>query len=335
MIFRNNAIKRIAAFISILIMFAFCACGAPATVLPHGESEAPLSSSPEPDSSAATLPTKATQPEQETQTPIPAATSPPYPFEDEDGRTRYRLIINGETVDTDNLPFSVSGEKGAYYPLEDTLAFFDVPCLINESSRAATGRVNGAVFKAQARVPEMTVGKVTLGPGSTPQYIDGCLYVPSYLFMELMDATVDFTSDRSGATLVTDITIDADKSSTDGLKLADHTFGDGSVRLTLEAQSQSVCAKLFPTEAIGKDDELLVVFIDPNERADLYFSAGAYVLKLASGNVWISDEEAFGESGSYSTTEAYTFEKGGQYELKTSAADGDFYSDSADGFTGN
>ncbi len=328
--FRPNPIKKIIALFGIMITFALCACG---TQLTDQVDESLIPSS-EPDTSATALSVETVQPEQATQTPVPTATQP-YLFEDEDGRTRYRLIINGETVDTKNLPFSISGEKGAYYPLEDVLAFFDIPCLISESSRAATGRVNGTVFKAQAHMPEMTVGRLTLGPGSTPQYVDGCLYVPSYLFMELLDATVDFTADRSGATLVTDITINADESTTKGLKLADNTFGDGSVRLTLEAEAQAVCAKLFLAEATGKDDALLVVFIDPNESTDLYFSAGTYILKLASGEVWISDEEAFGASGSYSSTDAYTFEKGGQYELKTSTAEGDFYTDSANGFTGN
>ncbi len=328
MIFRHNPIKRIGVLFSIMTILALCACSAQSTALQSNESATPQASS-EPNSAVTTLPVTTTQ------TPVPTATPQPFPYEDEAGRTRYQLIINGETVDTESLPFSISGEKGAYYPLKDVLAFFDVPCLISESSRAATGRVNGTVFKAQAQMPEMTVGKLTLGSGSTPQYVDGCLYVPSYLFMELMDATVDFTSDLSGATLVTDITIDVDESTTKGLKLADNTFGDGSVQLTLEAQSQSVCAKLFEADATGKNQEVLIVFVAPNESIDLYFSAGTYILKLASGDVWISDEEAFGASGSYSSTDAYTFEKGGQYELETSTTEGDFYTDSANGFTGN
>lgn len=153
--------------------------------------------------------------------------------------------------------------------------------------------------------------------------------------MELLDATVDFTPDRAGATLVTEFTVDAGKSTPEGLALADNTFGDGSVRLTLEADDKTVCAKLFPADAVGKGQEVLTAFIKPDESAELYFSAGVYILKLASGDTWISDEEAFGEAGSYSSTDAFSFEEGGRYELKTSSSQGDFHADNAHGFTGN
>lgn len=268
-------------------------------------------------------------------TPVPTATPQPFPYTDEEGRLRYQLIINGNTVHTEHLPLSISGEEGAYYPLEDVLGFFNIPFLIDDSSRAATGRVNGSVFKVQAGSPKMTVGKLTLESSVSPQCVDGCLYVPSFLFMELLGATVDFTPDRSGATLVTDIAINPKESTLEGLTLADNTFGDDEVKLTLSAEDKAVCAKLFLADAAGKGQEVLTVFIKPNESATMFFSAGIYILKLASGDTWISDEEAFGEAGSYSATEAFTFEKGGKYELKASETQGDFHADSADGFTGN
>ncbi len=317
--------KRIVGCLLIAALLGLGACGA----LPTSHASAEVSA--DGQKSEGTAPEKT----QVAQTPVPTATPQPYPFTDEQGRVRYQLIINENTVNTEHLPFSISGEKGAYYPLEDVLGFFNIPYLINENARAATGRVNGSVFKVQAGVPEMTVGKSTLGSSSAPQCVDGCLYVPSFLFIELLGATVDFTPDGSGATLVTNITVDAAKSTPDGLTLAENTIGDGSVQLTLEADDKAVCAKLFFADAVGKGREVLTVFIKPNERKNIYFSAGVYILKLASGDTWISDEEAFGETGSYMATEAFTFKKGGKYELKTSQTQGDFHSDSASGFTGN
>lgn len=317
--------KRIIDCVLIAVLLGLGACGAPVSSV-----EAPVeqqSESSEGDSAA-----EATQ---AIPTPEPTTTTLPYPYTDDEGRLRHQLIINGNTINTEHLPFSIEAEKGAYYPLEDVLGFFRIPFLINESSRAATGRVNGSVFKAQAHVPEMTVGKSTLGASVSPKCVDGCLYVPSFLFMELLGATVDFTPDRSGATLVTDIAIDPETSTLEGLTLADNTFGDGSVQLTLEAGDQTVCAKLFFADAVGKGQEVLTVFIEPNESQKIHFGAVVYILKLASGDTWISYEEAFGETGSYTSTEAFTFEKGGKYELKTSSTQGDFYADSAQGFTGN
>ncbi len=322
--------KKTVWFTFVLILaLSMISCGAPdAEDIPSAQ----IPSSQNADEMQAPEPTPTQTP---MQTPEPTPTPQPYPYEDAQGRTRYQLIINGETVQTDNLPFSLDGEKGAYYPLEDVLNCFGVTCLVNDNSRSATGRVNGQVFTAQARLVEMTVGESTLNGEVTPHYVDGCLYVPSYLFMELLDATVDFTADRSGATLVTDIVIDSDGSTTEGLSLADNTFGDGSVALALSAEEKSGCAKLFLAESTGKGEEVMSVFIDPEKSVTMHFSAGTYILKLAYGDVWISDEEAFGDAGTYSSTEVYTFEAGGEYEIASSSTDGDFYSDSQSSFTGN
>ena len=115
------------------------------------------------------------------------------------------------------------------------------------------GRVNGKIFTVQAHSSKMTVGKSTLTSTALPYNVNGCLYVSGYLFMELMDATVDHTAGRSGATLVTDLTIDAAASTTDGLTLPDNTFGDGSAQLTLSTKEQSACVNLFLADATGKD----------------------------------------------------------------------------------
>jgi hypothetical protein len=312
--------KALPIAIILVMVFSAVSCGAPAAEKTES-AKAPTST---PVVTAEALPSPAV-----TETPQP------YPCEDEQGRTRYQLVINGETLETKNLPFSLSGEKGAYFPLEDVLSGFGVPCIINENSHAATGRVNGKVFSVQARVSEMTVGKSVLNAEVTPHYIDGCLYVPSFLFMELLDAAVDFTADRSGATLDTDIVIRDADSTTEGLSIPDNTFGDGSVELTLSAQRQSACAKLFLDGETDRGEEVLTAFMGPGETAILHFTAGTYALKLAYGDEWFGDDEAFGESGSYSATEPYTFEAGGSYRLESSSSGEDFYTDSQSGFTGN
>jgi len=316
--------KRIAATILAAIMLlSLGACGSVKT------EEEPNGASIEP--SVSLLPSKSVS----IGSTEPTVTTQQYPYEDAEGRMRYQLVINGEVVETENLPFSLSGEEGAYYPLEDVLHYFGVSCVVSENSRSATGRVNGKVFEVQARLSKIVVENSTINSEAVPQYVGDCLYVPSFLFMELMDATVDFTTDRSGATLITDIVINSEGSTTRGLTLPDNTYGDGGVQLTLSAQGQSACAKLFFADATGKGEELLSVFIDPNEVAALYFPPGTYILKLAYGDLWISEEEAFGEAGVYSSTEAYTFKQSAKYELAPSSVGGDFYPDSQGGFTGN
>lgn len=69
-----------------------------------------------------------------------------------------------------------------------------------------------------------------------------------------------------------------------GLSLPDNTYGDGSVKLILSAQRQAACAKLFRADTVGKNEEIMSVFINPEQSTVLYFSAGTYVLKLAYGS---------------------------------------------------
>ena len=76
-----------------------------------------------------------------------------------------------------------------------------------------------------------------------------------------------------------------------------------------------------------------MVLLSPGEETSRSFPCGRYTLKTAEGDTWISDEEAFGDAGHYSTTDIFTFEAGGAYEI-SSGTRGDFYSDDAGGFTG-
>jgi len=166
---------------------------------------------------------KETEPSRPTQT---------FPFQDDEGRLRYRLVINGEEVKTKNYPFTYpDSPKCGYYPLEDVLAYLKVECPCSEDEAVLTTKVNGNVVKVTDNVEKMQYGKSTIAAstgGVSPVVVDGVLYVPSILFMLLTDKSiVNFTSDRSAATLDTDIVIDPSTSGTAGLR-APYSAGGGT-----------------------------------------------------------------------------------------------------------
>ncbi len=147
-----------------------------------------------------------------------------FPFEDDEGRMRYRLVINGREVETKNLPFTYpDAPKGGYYPLKDVLAYFGVECLCSKDESVLTTKINGSILKVTAGKPEMTYGRKSIKLVSAldaPVCIDGCLYVPSVLFMSVFDdGIVDFSGDRSAATLETNVVIDLAASGTAGLSV--------------------------------------------------------------------------------------------------------------------
>ncbi|NLT97592.1 MAG: hypothetical protein GXW96_05455 [Christensenellaceae bacterium] len=136
-----------------------------------------------------------------------------FPFEDGEGRTRYRLVINGTEVETKNYPFTLPSEpNGGYYPIEDVLNFLGVACLTNDDHSALVTVINGDIIRVFANSPTLTYGKKPISAVNTntvPVVIDGALYVPSFLLMQLSDSSVvDFSGNRSAATLGTDIVVD-------------------------------------------------------------------------------------------------------------------------------
>lgn len=147
-----------------------------------------------------------------------------FPFEDDEGRIRYRLVINGSEVETENLPFTYpDAPKGGYYPLEDVLSYLGVECLCSEDKNTLTTKINGSLLKVTAGIPDMTCGKKKIrlvSAAEGPVYIDECLYVPSALFMCMFDdAIVDFSGDHSAATLETRTVINLADSGTAGLSI--------------------------------------------------------------------------------------------------------------------
>ena len=107
-------------------------------------------------------------------------------------------------------------------------------------------------------------------------------------------------------------------------------YGPGTSKLYLEApDDQYACYRLVRRDGTYEFQELL----KPGESIMKEFPCGRYTLKIAKGDKWISDEEAFGETGHYSTTELFTFEDGEAYQIG-SGSEGNVYGDSQSGFNG-
>ena len=143
-----------------------------------------------------------------------------YPYVDTEGRTRYQLYINEKLVETQHDPYTYASEaNGAYYPIVEIFKQLGVECLFDESAGTLTTKINGTIITCSTGNKDITVGKKTLS-GTAPEYVEDCFFVPSYTFMELLDAVVDFNSDRSGVTITTDMSIDKETSGTQGLSIS-------------------------------------------------------------------------------------------------------------------
>jgi len=112
-------------------------------------------------------------------------------------------------------------------------------------------------------------------------------------------------------------------------KYKDEPYGPGTSELHLSAGSQMACYRLVRMDGSTEFMELL----EPGESKVMSFPCGRYTLKVAKGPKWISDEEAFGSAGSYSTTDVFTFEEGEAYQI-SSGERGDFHHDDSGGFLG-
>ena len=104
-------------------------------------------------------------------------------------------------------------------------------------------------------------------------------------------------------------------------------YGPGISYLDLDTEELSACFRLLRTDGI----EEFRVFLEPGTSCTKSFPCGRYILKIAEGESWISDTEAFGSDGHYSTTDYYYFEAGASYYIGAGTT-GDFYSEGAGGF---
>ena len=112
-------------------------------------------------------------------------------------------------------------------------------------------------------------------------------------------------------------------------EIRNEPYGPGSSNLYLSAPNDRwACFRLVRMDGSSE----FMVLLSPGEETKRSFPCGRYTLKTAEGDTWISDEEAFGKAGSCSTTDVFTFEAGGSYEIRGGYR-GDFYSDDAGGFT--
>lgn len=98
----------------------------------------------------------------------------------------------------------------------------------------------------------------------------------------------------------------------------------------MQTGSNASCYKLYATGA-GKDVLVRLVYLDAHTSGSMSFAPGTYVLKIASGQTWLGDDQAFGKRGSYSQSDAYAFTDG-TYTIESSTTHGDFRSSSMGGF---
>ena len=77
--------------------------------------------------------------------------------------------------------------------------------------------------------------------------------------------------------------------------------GEGPVELELSGSSAyAVYYLLYNSDDVTPGHEVRAVYLNHTNSGSMYFPEGNYVLKIARGDYWISDEVGFGESGSYS-----------------------------------
>lgn len=112
-------------------------------------------------------------------------------------------------------------------------------------------------------------------------------------------------------------------------KYKDEPYGPGTSSLYLTSPSNMYAA--YRLVRMDGTTEFMIL-MEPGQTRTMKFPSGRYTLKIAKGKTWISDDEAFGASGSYSTTNVFSFKAGTTYQIGTSTQ-GNVYKDNASGFT--
>ena len=111
-------------------------------------------------------------------------------------------------------------------------------------------------------------------------------------------------------------------------------YGPETSSLLVKARDKKVCYRLY---RVGGDLEKEIQLFEKYSSQTISFPAGRYLLRIAEGDEWLSDEEAFGPDGEYSMIEYFNFEPGETYHVTTTTADvygGTVQRDSAAGFNG-
>jgi len=110
------------------------------------------------------------------------------------------------------------------------------------------------------------------------------------------------------------------------------TYGPETSALILKNTGKKACYRLYRVGGELALEEKL--FDDTYQRKKITFPCGTYMLRIAEGGEWLSDEEAFGASGRYSVIYNFDFKPGETYEITTTSGSGNVHGDSAAGFTG-
>lgn len=86
-----------------------------------------------------------------------------YPYNDDEGRIRYKMVVNGEEIEIENLPFKLTeDEKGAYFPIKDILNYLGVDVLESDDKTILATKVNNNVLRVNADQGKMVYGKTAL-----------------------------------------------------------------------------------------------------------------------------------------------------------------------------
>ncbi len=153
-----------------------------------------------------------------------------YPYNDDEGRIRYKMVINGKELETENLPFKLTEEeKGAYFPIKDILNSLGIDVLESDDKTILATKLNDNIIRVNADQGKMVYGKSTLQAADRSIktiIVDGVLYVPSFFFMKFTNNTiVDFSSDNTSATLTTDLVVDSSTSGISSVSLTENSGG--------------------------------------------------------------------------------------------------------------
>ena len=107
-------------------------------------------------------------------------------------------------------------------------------------------------------------------------------------------------------------------------------YGPGTSKLYLHRfDGSNTCYRLYRA---GGELELEVKLFQYNESRTVSFPSGAYILRIARGSEWISDEEAFGPNGRYSVIYYESYKPEETYEITTTTGNGNVMCDSARNF---
>ena len=107
-------------------------------------------------------------------------------------------------------------------------------------------------------------------------------------------------------------------------------YGPGTSKLYLRRMDgNKTCYRLY---RVGGGLEFEAKLFDTDANKTVSFPSGTYILRIARGSEWISDEEAFGPNGRYSVIYYQSYKPGETYEITTTTGSGNVMSDSAGNF---